>query len=482
MMFPLRILSRNSPVREHEKSERARLSVTGKFAGFIGKTSPAPQSPSPAADSAAKAAIASLKPTEGDNAPDDAAPPETQPIERSNLGMLITPVLAAPAYQPPPPPAEEPDPENDAAGQALKPAITALLNDAPTTTPTETRAAGEESPVAQSEVVEQLAAQSGEAVMQKPATAASKQTSSNGAQARRPSPPLPPPSAKPEEERFEGSNKVSETAGEKISPASPGEPPATPPPGGSHISSPVIKGLVKDAPGSGEPENARGMSAALQESTMQPPHEVDETSGAARQNLPSFGDAGESAHSQEPPAEKAGRAKRAPVASDEAIPPVPPASPDRAADFSAAAPEKGASPTSRAVAQTADRLAEDLRRGNAVSMVLTLKPDAGTHISLHVKQHAGHLEAIAVLERGDFKTLNSEWNQLQTRLAKRGIRLAPLVGNGTRADSGGNAPSSRRQSPNPSACDLPGPAETTRAAGRSATQNATPPVATEWWA
>ena len=217
---------------------------------------------------------------------------------------------------------------------------------------------------------------------------------------------------------------------------------------------------------------------------MQYTHEADETSGAARQNLPSFGDTEDSARNhQEPSAVKAKDGKPASVASNETVPLVLPVTPERLADLPDSTSEKGNSASSRAVMRTVENLAEDLRQGNAVSMVVTLKPDADTHISLHVKQHGGHLEAIAVLERGDFKSLSTEWNHLQTRLAKRGIRLAPLVANGARSsDSGSNTSSSRQQNQNPLAGESTAPAETTRAAGKSAKHTAKPPVATEWWA
>jgi hypothetical protein len=63
------------------------------------------------------------------------------------------------------------------------------------------------------------------------------------------------------------------------------------------------------------------------------------------------------------------------------------------------------------------------------SMQVVIKPDAGTQLSLELRQQGGHVEVQAVLQQGDFNHLSQQWSDLQQRLDQRGIRLAPLTDN-----------------------------------------------------
>jgi len=47
------------------------------------------------------------------------------------------------------------------------------------------------------------------------------------------------------------------------------------------------------------------------------------------------------------------------------------------------------------------------------------------------------IEAQAALQQGDYHHLNQNWPELQQRLEQRGIRLAPLVDDGTATNGGG---------------------------------------------
>jgi hypothetical protein len=80
-----------------------------------------------------------------------------------------------------------------------------------------------------------------------------------------------------------------------------------------------------------------------------------------------------------------------------------------------------------AVRRAIDEAAAGLQRGDGASVSLVLRPDANIQLALHVKFQQGHLEALAVLEHGDFAALGAGWTQLQNRLAEQGVRLAPLV-------------------------------------------------------
>ncbi|HZL13842.1 MAG TPA: hypothetical protein VFC85_06825, partial [Verrucomicrobiae bacterium] len=81
-----------------------------------------------------------------------------------------------------------------------------------------------------------------------------------------------------------------------------------------------------------------------------------------------------------------------------------------------------------------------LRLGNssANSLQVVVKPDAGTQLSLELRQRGDGVEALAVLQRGDFEHLNQQWPGLQQQLESRRIRLAPLVNDGNLVNSDGN--------------------------------------------
>lgn len=91
--------------------------------------------------------------------------------------------------------------------------------------------------------------------------------------------------------------------------------------------------------------------------------------------------------------------------------------------------------TQELVTVNATRLTES---GNN-SLQVVIKPDAGTQLSLELRQQGGNVEVQAVLQHGDFNHLNQQWSDLQHRLDQRGIKLAPLTDNGaTFANSGGS--------------------------------------------
>lgn len=76
------------------------------------------------------------------------------------------------------------------------------------------------------------------------------------------------------------------------------------------------------------------------------------------------------------------------------------------------------------------------------SMQVVIKPDAGTQLSLELRQQGSHVEVQAVLQQGDFGHLNQQWSDLQQRLEQRGIKLAPLTDDGSafaNSSSGGES-------------------------------------------
>jgi hypothetical protein len=138
--------------------------------------------------------------------------------------------------------------------------------------------------------------------------------------------------------------------------------------------------------------------------------------------------------------------------------------------------------------QTVGRAVENtvvgLQHANATSLAVVLKPDGNTEISLHVSLKRGHFEALAVLERGDFKSLTSEWSQLQSRLADQGIHLAPLASNLSRTAgfAGGQFSSAKQQRDDTSSADLPGANIASLTARKSGVPTVSSTTGREWWA
>jgi hypothetical protein len=87
--------------------------------------------------------------------------------------------------------------------------------------------------------------------------------------------------------------------------------------------------------------------------------------------------------------------------------------------------------TQEMVTVNATRLTES---GNN-SMQVVIKPDAGTQLSLELRQQGGSVHVQAVLQQGDFGHLNQQWSDLQHRLGQRGIQLAPLTDDAGSANS-----------------------------------------------
>jgi hypothetical protein len=90
-----------------------------------------------------------------------------------------------------------------------------------------------------------------------------------------------------------------------------------------------------------------------------------------------------------------------------------------------------------------------INKREGVALEVTIKPDAGTELSLHIRFNAGQIEARAVCERGDFAALQSDWPELQERLSRQGIKLSGLESAGQQASTGfsGQNPGQRRSMP-----------------------------------
>ena len=90
-----------------------------------------------------------------------------------------------------------------------------------------------------------------------------------------------------------------------------------------------------------------------------------------------------------------------------------------------------------------------INKHEGAALEVTIKPDAGTELSLHIRFHAGQIEARAVCQRGDYAALQSDWPELQERLSRQGIKLSGLESAGQQAFTGftGQNPGQRRSTP-----------------------------------
>ena len=116
------------------------------------------------------------------------------------------------------------------------------------------------------------------------------------------------------------------------------------------------------------------------------------------------------------------------------------------------------------------------------SMQVVIKPDAGTQLSLELRQQGGKVEVQAVLQQGDFNHLSQQWPDLQQRLNQKGIELAPLGGDATSGNSPGNEAFQNKQ--NPASEIVPGLALTEAPSGTFAGEKTYTPAHSGWetWA
>ena len=232
--------------------------------------------------------------------------------------------------------------------------------------------------------------------------------------------------------------------------------------------------------------SALGMSPALHRNTMQTEPKVDENCCLAEQNLPALKAA------DSPQAAQKDRTSSVTIADHIAIVPANAAEAALIAanrpvghDFLVHTQISSAQPTlGQAVGHAIENTVVGLQHTNATSLAVVLKPDGNTQLSLHLKMQHGNFEAIAVLERGDFKSLTSEWAQLQSRLSDHGIRLAPLVSNLSRTAgfASGQFSSPKQQRDDTPSSDTPGPDMASLPARKSGAPILRSTTGREWWA
>jgi hypothetical protein len=276
---------------------------------------------------------------------------------------------------------------------------------------------------------------------------------------------------------------VPDLAWTKLMPESSPDPPGAPLPKDQPL--PLAPELAADPVSSPAPQ--AGISAAYPLSAMQLTPQMNENSGLAEQVLPTLS----AILSSEKPGDRRRPAEAAPsphnldlwASGTEAAMTLATQAPDR--DLTV---EKQPGFPSITHAQALERSIQtaslELRRTDAASLSMVLRPDANLQLTLHLKWQQGHLEARVVVEHGDGSALASDWGQLQQRLTEQGVRLAPLLSNSQTATNFGREhhPFERQEhSPGPRS-ENPNLTQSKTPSRRSASKPAPTSDASEWWA
>jgi len=265
-------------------------------------------------------------------------------------------------------------------------------------------------------------------------------------------------------------------------------------------SSPQVRPVIRAAPVEASPKaldqpgavapspslQPDGMSPALQPETMQSTHDLNEIAASAEQILPPTAAAEPSRaapHERKPGAnDDFGESAAAPLdgvlVASGAL-----SSPRAEADLASRDNNAGADSVP-AVHRCIETAFSSLPRLDNSPVSLVLSPDPNTQLALHLKLAHGQLQAQAVVERGDFAALKSDWGQLQSRLAEQGIRLAPLTfatGHGETFAGGHPFWKPREQQLPPALSSSPSsvPQPPTRQSGA---RTILPASGREWWA
>ena len=233
--------------------------------------------------------------------------------------------------------------------------------------------------------------------------------------------------------------------------------------------------------------SGRGTLAAQHTGTMQATHEMNETACLAEQNMPCLPVALDVVAS-------AGRERKSRAYDVDCLASLPvgaaemalalggqPSRRELSAYADAVVPQTGGF---EGVRRAIENAAATLRRADASSMSVVLTPDGNTQLVLHVEMQQGQFAVRAVLERGDFAALGTEWSQLQNRLAEQGVRLAPLVsgagvGNTFAGESAFSRQRSREEMPSG---ELPMPALAKTEAREAGARAVVATNGRAWWA
>jgi hypothetical protein len=160
---------------------------------------------------------------------------------------------------------------------------------------------------------------------------------------------------------------------------------------------------------------------------------VEESARTGEKNLPqgnSLPDNGKTGATGAVPrtnASPATPAAQAPLASTYAVSALASASGEKTAPKSVGSGVESLSApqVTRVLADVSDA-AVSFKRVGIDSAYVSLRPDNGTELNLHLSLSNGRVEVSARLEQGNFDLLNTRWPELQQSLAQQGIRVGQL--------------------------------------------------------
>ena len=174
-------------------------------------------------------------------------------------------------------------------------------------------------------------------------------------------------------------------------------------------------------------EGDRGTSGAQLQGTMNTSNKKEDLAGFTQQFLPSDSAAGVSAAAKLP-----GEVRRnisgATNSGEAAVGAVKFSPAPVRVDVSNAgetAEVKAAAPIVR-VNELVSREVRMFRRGGDDLVEVVLTPDVKTQLSLRLQWRDGQVEVQARCDFGDYRSLNTQWAQLQTSMAAQGVRLSHL--------------------------------------------------------
>ena len=215
--------------------------------------------------------------------------------------------------------------------------------------------------------------------------------------------------------------------------------------------------------------------------------DMDKTTGPTEQNLPAAaGSAMSATHSGRSTAQPEPGAAAGTDAMNAYLGGLPAAAaPQSPADPAGTAPSTAAVIVERLQAAVATGVAQFKRLGTDDYSV-TLRPDPQTEIVLRISCQDGELSARAELQQGNWAALNAQWGELQERLSRQNVQLAPLQqpagSNSAALDSrSGSSSSQERPAPRPQTPAAPAVSSLSTSSRRPARAGRAPALAGAPW-
>lgn len=173
-------------------------------------------------------------------------------------------------------------------------------------------------------------------------------------------------------------------------------------------------------------ENARGIGGAKSTATMKNMGKQEKVAGLDEQILPGLADFSAAGLGAGAPASRF-CAKGELSVSDALLAASKLGGPASRADVNELASEAEVPATTlQRMNEVVTREVKMFKRAGDDLVEVVLTPDAKTQISLKLQWRDGQVEVQARCDLGDYRSLNSEWGQLQAAMAQQGVRLSHL--------------------------------------------------------